>query len=187
MTALPRVGLREGLMVALMAGLMVGLMFGLIFGVIGALREGLIFWLVFELRDALGQALIVGLTVGLIVGLVKIISSEAIAETRATPNEGTWRSLKMAMIFGLSVGLMAGGLFAVKHVILRLGLRQSRSAPLQYVAFLEEAKELLFLRQVGGGYIFAHRLLREYFESLRAVPERGVPNFAPTPGSEALL
>jgi hypothetical protein len=42
----------------------------------------------------------------------------------------------------------------------------SRSAPLHYVAFLNQAKELLFLRQVGGGYIFTHRLLREYFASL---------------------
>jgi hypothetical protein len=48
----------------------------------------------------------------------------------------------------------------------RLGIWISRSAPLRYVAFLNEAKDLLFLRQVGGGYIFTHRLLRDYFASL---------------------
>ena len=49
-----------------------------------------------------------------------------------------------------------------------LGSRGFRrgSAPPRYVAFLAEARELLFLRQVGGGYIFIHRLLREYLVSL---------------------
>jgi hypothetical protein len=34
------------------------------------------------------------------------------------------------------------------------------------VAFLDEAAERLLLRKVGGGYIFVHRLLLEYFASL---------------------
>jgi hypothetical protein len=63
-------------------------------------------------------------------------------------------------------GLLFGGLFFIKHFVLRLFLWLSRSAPLNYVAFLAQAKDLLFLRQVGGGYIFTHRLLREYFASL---------------------
>jgi len=49
---------------------------------------------------------------------------------------------------------------------LRLTLWLSGSALLRYVAFLNEAEDLLFLRQVGGGYIFTHRLLRDYFASL---------------------
>jgi hypothetical protein len=57
-------------------------------------------------------------------------------------------------------------LFAAKRYALRLFLWLSRSAPLNYVVFLNQAKDLLFLRQVGGGYIFTHRLLREYFASL---------------------
>lgn len=65
-------------------------------------------------------------------------------------------------------GEQGGGLYALKHFTLRLALWQSRSAPLNYVAFLNEAKDLLFLRQVGGGYIFTHRLLRDYFASLPA-------------------
>jgi hypothetical protein len=57
----------------------------------------------------------------------------------------------------------------------RLFLWLSRSAPLNYVAFLSDAKDLLFLRQVGGGYIFTHRLLREYFASLSEIEKRSEP------------
>jgi hypothetical protein len=64
-------------------------------------------------------------------------------------------------------------MFALKHFFLRLFLWQSRAAPLRYVAFLAQAKDLLFLRQVGGGYIFTHRLLREYFVSLATEGEGG--------------
>ena len=32
--------------------------------------------------------------------------------------------------------------------------------------FLETAKDLIFLRRIGGGYIFIHRLLLEYFAAL---------------------
>ena len=161
------------------------------FPIATALRNGLIFGLIGGLIDGL----ILGLSVGLIFGLIKMFTYEAIAETRATPNQGTRRSVKMAMIAGvisglivglicglstgpraglgyglkggLIGGLLSGGLFATKHVTMRLNLWLSRSAPLRYVAFLDEAKQLLFLRQVGGGYIFVHRLLREYFASLR--------------------
>ena len=36
---------------------------------------------------------------------------------------------------------------------------------MRYPTFLEEARDLLFLRKVGPGYIFTHRLLRQYFLS----------------------
>jgi hypothetical protein len=70
------------------------------------------------------------------------------------------------LIWGLIYGLISGGMFALKHFVLRLFLWKSGAAPLRYVAFLAQARDLLFLRQVGGGYIFVHRLLREYFVSL---------------------
>jgi hypothetical protein len=37
--------------------------------------------------------------------------------------------------------------------------------PLDYVRFLDYAAERVFLRKVGGGYIFVHRLLLEHFAS----------------------
>ena len=62
--------------------------------------------------------------------------------------------------------LFCGGLFLWKHFLFRLLLWASRAAPLNYVRFLDAAADRLFLRKVGGGYIFTHRLLMEYFASL---------------------
>ena len=38
--------------------------------------------------------------------------------------------------------------------------------PWNYAAFLDYAVEKTFLRRVGGGYVFLHRLLLEYFAEL---------------------
>jgi hypothetical protein len=49
---------------------------------------------------------------------------------------------------------------------IRLILRHYGYAPFQYTRFLDYAAERIFLRKVGGGYIFVHRMLLEYFASL---------------------
>jgi hypothetical protein len=36
------------------------------------------------------------------------------------------------------------------------------------VRFPEQAEDLLFLRGVGGGYLFAHRMLMKHFAALEA-------------------
>ena len=38
--------------------------------------------------------------------------------------------------------------------------------PWRYVTFLDYATERIFLRKVGGGYIYIHRLLQDYFAEL---------------------
>jgi hypothetical protein len=40
------------------------------------------------------------------------------------------------------------------------------NVPWNYIRFLDYAAERVFLRKVGGGYIFTHRLLMEYFATL---------------------
>jgi hypothetical protein len=64
-------------------------------------------------------------------------------------------------------GHTVGGLFAIRHLVLRLALWLRRSAPLHYVPFLDYAVDRLFLRKVGGGYIFLHRMLLEYFATMK--------------------
>jgi len=49
---------------------------------------------------------------------------------------------------------------------LRFLLWRARSIPWNLPQFLDYAAERILLRQVGGGYIFVHRLLLEYFASL---------------------
>ena len=38
--------------------------------------------------------------------------------------------------------------------------------PWNYARFLDYATALIFLRKVGGGYIFVHRLIMEHFAGL---------------------
>jgi hypothetical protein len=200
-----------------------GLIFVLIGGLIVGRTRGLIYGLNFGLIYGLRGALIPGLIFGMIVGLARLFTSEAAPETLSAVNQGTHRSVKMALmsgliggltidliygliyglrgpvpridliyglimglisalIPGLIVGLFFGGMFALKHFVLRLFLWESGSAPLSFVAFLEHARDLLFLRQVGGGYIFVHGLLREYFVSLSGAKQNWEEKTRAAPG-----
>jgi hypothetical protein len=71
-----------------------------------------------------------------------------------------------ALLVGLLVGLLNGGLSCLRHSVLRLLLWRAGSIPWNYPRFLNYAAERILLRKVGGGYIFVHRLLLEYFASL---------------------
>ncbi len=41
--------------------------------------------------------------------------------------------------------------------------------------FIDYAAECILLRKVGGGYIFVHRLLLEYFASLDTTADQSAP------------
>ena len=73
---------------------------------------------------------------------------------------------------GAVIGGVAGGLTgAIKQdpfgeeVMLFL-LWQAGVAPSNYPHFLDYAAEHILLRKVGGGYMFVHQLLLDYFASL---------------------
>ena len=59
-----------------------------------------------------------------------------------------------------------GGWAYLRHYVLRLLLWRAGAIPWNYPRFLDYAAEHILLRKVGGGYIFVHRLLLEYFASL---------------------
>src|SRR5215813_10371531 len=159
-------GLIDGLSIGLSLGLGVGLFGGLlgdeierkaipnqgikrsarnavIYGLIGGLSVGLIIGLFFGLIGGLIGGLIVGLIIGLIVGLI------------------------IGLIVGLFAGLTVGGCACLQHFCLRTLLVRNNSAPWKYSAFLDYAAERVFLRKVGGGYMFIHRMLLEHFASLK--------------------
>jgi hypothetical protein len=71
--------------------------------------------------------------------------------------------LGVGLVFGLVVGLRAGGEACLKHFLLRLWLVRDGSSPWNYVKFLDHAAGRILLRKVGGGYVFIHRMLLEYF------------------------
>lgn len=80
------------------------------------------------------------------------------------------------LIFGLYLGLVAvlvAGLIATEQpYILRFWLWQAKCspAPWHYVDFLDDIVDQQFLRKIGSGYIFRHRLLQDYFVSLDVTP-----------------
>ncbi|MCB1985136.1 MAG: TIR domain-containing protein [Burkholderiales bacterium] len=61
-----------------------------------------------------------------------------------------------------------GGFAAIQHYVLRAMITLQKKAPWNFVDFLEKSVNLLYLRKVGAGYIFAHRVLLEYFASLHS-------------------
>jgi len=124
----------------------------LVLGFISAGIVGLLNWLSIGLSIALGGRLIGALTAG--TGL----------------SYGLDYGLRTGLITGLSAGLLAGllngGLACLRYSVIRLLLWRSRVIPWNYPRFLDYAAEHILLRKVGGGYIFLHRLLLDYFANL---------------------
>lgn len=90
---------------------------------------------------------------------------------------GGWRQgLFAGLVSGLTVFTIAflkkGGLAVVKHYFLRFVLSQKNLFPFNYTQFLESMADHIILRRVGGGYIFIHRMLLEYFANLYASDDR---------------
>ena len=69
-----------------------------------------------------------------------------------------------------SVGLGFDGFASLQHFVLRLLLCCNGSAPLNYVKLLDYAAERIFLRKLGGGYMFIHRLRQVYFAARHTEP-----------------
>lgn len=182
-----RGGLVGGLLGVLSMYLLVGvdlmhLLGGVFFGLVLGLIVGLVTLLTTErvesrrspnqgTRDSVKNAFVVQLLLGLFIGLfsglfVGVVGIRVFGKALIGLRGGLIEGVQFGMIFGLFGGLFGGGIFAIRHLILRLLLWASGEAPFDYVAFLDYASERLFLRKVGGGYIFTHRMLLEYFASL---------------------
>ena len=125
----------------------------LISGLISGLSVGLIGGLIFEL---IGERLRVGLIDGLIIGLIGGLFF------------GLFFGLKMGI--GLIFWLIFGGLVVIQHFALRFVLHRKGLLPWKLVPFLDYSSERIFLRKVGGGYVFVHRMLMDYFASLEPGP-----------------
>lgn len=63
-------------------------------------------------------------------------------------------------------GLKIGVSTLIKHYTLRFILTKQELLPRSLFAFLEHCVHLIFLRRVGGSYIFIHRLLMEHFAEM---------------------
>jgi hypothetical protein len=59
-----------------------------------------------------------------------------------------------------------------EHYALRLILWLSGNTPLNLIKFLDQCAKLIFLKKVGRGYIFIHRMLLDYFADLPSEPTK---------------
>jgi serine/threonine protein kinase len=109
-------------------------------------------------RNSIVLGVIAGLMTGIGIGLPQGLGS------------GLQLGLVIGLVIGLAVGLnfwlRHGGTACILHALLRVCLWKANYAPLNYPRFLDFAVEHILLRRVGGGYIFIHRLLLEYFAAL---------------------
>jgi len=65
---------------------------------------------------------------------------------------------------GIILYLLYGDL--IQDYAVRLILAHNNLLPWRLVPFLDHCVDLIFLRRVGGGYIFVHRLLMEHFAEM---------------------
>jgi hypothetical protein len=121
------------------------------------------------IRRSLRNGLIAGGLFGFIGGLVSgLMSGFAFALAGITD----WMTLGigLAFVFGIIFFVQFltfyGGIAFVKHYLLRYYLWRAGHLPWNYIKFLDHAVERILLRRVGGGYIFSHRTLLEYFADL---------------------
>lgn len=82
------------------------------------------------------------------------------------PESSMLDAFVIAICSGVLIGLYSGGEEAIRRVFLRYCLHRYNHVPWHAVAFLNDMAKHLLLRKVGDSYIFAHRLLLEYFARL---------------------
>lgn len=109
-----------------------------------------------------------GLIIGLIFAGVGILTftflPDPVEGFLANPLNG----LVCGCILGFVAGLLNGGMACIKHALLCRSLWRAGEIPRKYSHFLDYGAEHLVLHKVGGGYLFVHRLLLEYFASLHS-------------------
>lgn len=79
---------------------------------------------------------------------------------------GVFQGIVIGLIMGLAGGLLNGLYNCIAHLAARSTLFLSNSVPWAYTRFLDYAASRLLLRKIGGGYIFAHPILRDHLANL---------------------
>ncbi|MDX1415303.1 MAG: BTAD domain-containing putative transcriptional regulator [Candidatus Promineifilaceae bacterium] len=139
---------------------------GLLTGLVGGLRRGAV-GSQDRPNNGIYLSLRYGVRVGSLFGLVAAVAFMVIFRFDPINAAYRWTILKFSLRIGFTLGSWAllwyGGIEVIYHAVLRILLRCEGSITPRYTDFLEHAVDLIFLRRVGGGYIFVHQLLHNYF------------------------
>jgi hypothetical protein len=118
---------------------------------------------------ALVKALIAGLISGLMIGAAAGLSTGFMRDWNDPGIRAStfWFyffavGCLAGLVTALAVWLLAGGRAYLQNLVLRVLLVRDGVIPWRYERFLDHAMERVFLRRVGSGYIFVHRLLMEH-------------------------
>src|SRR5260370_37209571 len=108
------------------------------------------------------------MTAYVVLGLVEWVG-RWVDSISSTTDQLLRNGIIMGLVVALLVGLLMGGWASWRHGVLRILLWRAGSIPWKYSRFLDQSAEHLLLRKVGGGYVFVHRLLLDYFTSLESM------------------
>ena len=172
-------GLIEGVIYDIQSGIIQGLTKGLHDSLIGMILGGITFGLLYGMNSGWSNSKVkrtsfpnqgisssnkscikLGLMSGLISGLILGIFFIFFQELRVVDG------LLLGLLIGLFVGLKNGGITCIHHFNLRRILYKKGHIPWNYARFLDYASELLFMKKIGGGYVFYHRMLMEHFANM---------------------
>jgi len=101
----------------------------------------------------------VGLLLGLIFGLIDVLIVSWLDSTLSS-------GVLLGLLVGLVGGVISGGDVVTKHCILRFILWWQGHIAWNCARFLDYCHSRIFLRKVGVGYIFIHRMLMEHFATM---------------------
>lgn len=160
-----------GLQRDLIGGLVYGLAFGFLVGLVGGLK----FSEQVDLRTKPNQGIHRSALNGLVSGLIGGIIVWLLGSLMLGIVGGLWGGLGGSLISGLALALLGGADAVIQHITLRIMLWWNGYIPWNYARFLDFCAERILLRKVGGGYIFIHRTLMEYFASLETEPPPSTP------------
>jgi DNA polymerase III delta prime subunit len=155
-------------------GLILGLILALAISLNIGLTAGLLQWLNAQrgvsetvpeedVQGATRNVLIGGLASTGLSGMIYGATLGFISNFFGRQDIGLRAAATLALTLGLVVALRTGGAAYLQHLALRAVLVYKDYAPRRYTEFLDTAVERVFLRKVGRGYIFVHRLLLEHF------------------------
>jgi transcriptional regulator with XRE-family HTH domain len=117
-------------------------------------------------RNSLFAAFLSGPIGGIVSGIATAFAFKVAGGLAGWQILGVGFALVFGIEFALQIVLAYGGIAVIEHYILRWYLWRYGNMPLNYIFFLNYAVERIFLRKIGGGYMFSHRLLLDYFASL---------------------
>jgi DNA polymerase III delta prime subunit len=166
-----------GLYIGLYNGLFIGILFGLIGGLSFGIRPTAITQTTFPGQNISSSVMfsfivfmifvfIFEVFSGLDYLLEKLLFNNLSNSLINVPFDTLTLNIYNLLLIGIFAGLLYGGYALIQHYVLRFFLTRDNLLPGRLIPFLDYCTDLIFLRRVGGGYIFVHRLLMEHFAAM---------------------